>query len=98
MEFLPVTGVLGAFVGGVDLTGPLTDAEVDELYQGLIAHEVLFFRNQPLSPTSHLALAEASERLIQATPSIPTSKGSKVSSSSSRMLTTRPIQKIGTRI
>ena len=59
MEFLPVTGVLGAFVGGVDLTGPLTDPEVDELYQGLIAHEVLFFRNQPLSPTSHLALAEA---------------------------------------
>jgi taurine dioxygenase len=43
----------------VDLSGPLTDAEVEELYQGLILHEVLFFRDQPLSPTSHLALAEA---------------------------------------
>jgi taurine dioxygenase len=59
MEFLPVTGALGAFVSGVDLSGPLTDAEVEELYQGLILHEVLFFRDQPLSPTSHLALAEA---------------------------------------
>ena len=59
MEFLPVTGALGAFVSGVNLTDPLTDAEVDELYQGLILHEVLFFRDQPLSPTSHLALAEA---------------------------------------
>ena len=59
MEFLAVTGVLGAEVLGVDLREPLSDANSELLYQGLTQYQVLFFRNQSLTPQSHLALAGA---------------------------------------
>ena len=59
MEFLAVTGVLGAEVLGVDLCEPLTDANAELLYRGLTQYQVLFFRDQSLTPQSHLALADA---------------------------------------
>ena len=59
VEFLAVTGVLGAEVLGVDLCEPLTDANAELLYRGLTQYQVLFFRDQSLTPQSHLALADA---------------------------------------
>lgn len=59
MEFLPVTSVLGAEVLGIDLSEPLSDANVELLYKGLTQYQVLFLRRQSLVPESHLALAEA---------------------------------------
>ena len=58
MEFMPLTGALGAEVSGADLTRPLNEEAAQQLYNGLIAHQVLVFRGQALSPEAHLDLAE----------------------------------------
>lgn len=41
---------IGAEIGGVDLTGPLADREVDEIRAALNEFGVVFFRDQNLSP------------------------------------------------
>ncbi|MBK8261937.1 MAG: TauD/TfdA family dioxygenase [Nannocystis sp.] len=50
---------LGAEVEGLDLRAPLDPAELEQLRAGLLAHQVLFFRDQPIGPAEHLALARA---------------------------------------
>ncbi len=57
MKFSRIAGALGAEVDGVDLTAPLSDAAQANLVAGLAEHQVLFFRDQPLSPANHRALA-----------------------------------------
>ena len=59
MEFDVLTGALGAEVSGLNLNEPLSGAAMDALHQGLTQHHVLFFRDQHLTPESHLALAAA---------------------------------------
>lgn len=49
---------VGAFVEGVDLAAGLADGETEQLRQALGAHGVLFFRDQAITPESHLAMAE----------------------------------------
>ena len=46
----PVSGVLGAEVGDVDLASDLDDASVAEIRQAFLAHHVLFFPGQELTP------------------------------------------------
>jgi len=46
----PVSGVLGAEVGGVDLASDLDDASIAEIRQAFLAHHVLFFHGQELTP------------------------------------------------
>ena len=59
MECKRVSGALGGLITGVDLTAPLTAAVLKDLKQALLDHQVLFFRNQALSPEHHMALATA---------------------------------------
>ena len=59
MEFDVLTGALGAEVSDLNLNEPLSGAAMDALHQGLTQHQVLFFRDQRLTPESHLALAAA---------------------------------------
>jgi taurine dioxygenase len=75
MEFLAVTGVLGAEVLGVDLCEPLSDANSELLYQGLTQYQVLFFRSQSLTPQAHLALAGALGEIEPAHPVYPHVEG-----------------------
>jgi taurine dioxygenase len=49
MQFNPQSGFLGAEVEGLALND-LSSQETKELRHGLAEHQVLFFRNQPLSP------------------------------------------------
>ena len=49
----PVSGVLGAEVGDVDLASDLDDASVAEIRQAFHAHHVLFFPGQELTPDTH---------------------------------------------
>jgi taurine dioxygenase len=46
----PVSGVLGAEVSGVDLASDLDEAAVAEIRQAFLAHHVLFFHDQELTP------------------------------------------------
>ena len=59
MEFEALTGALGAEVSGLNLGETLAQTDVDCLHQGLTQYQVLFLRDQPLTPESHLALAAA---------------------------------------
>ena len=51
----PLTGALGAEVGNVDLAS-VDDETVGELRRALDEHLVLFFRDQSLTPSGHVAL------------------------------------------
>jgi len=51
----PATGVLGAFVEGVELSTDLDASTVAEIRQALLDHHVLFFRDQRLTPERQMA-------------------------------------------
>ena len=48
---------IGAQVSDVDLSRPLSDAQFEQLYHGLLRHQVLFLRNQLITPEQQRALA-----------------------------------------
>jgi len=50
-----VAGALGAEVAGVDLGEPLDDIVIAEIRRALLDHQVIFFRDQHLTPEQHLA-------------------------------------------
>ncbi len=49
--------LIGARVSDLDLTRPLSDSQFEQLYHALIRHQVLFFRDQPVTPAQQRALA-----------------------------------------
>ena len=55
MDVAPLTPVIGAEVHGLELAH-LTDAEFAEVEAALLAHQVLFFRDQSLTVEQHKAL------------------------------------------
>lgn len=54
-----VSGALGAIISGVDLREPLSAALAADVRGALLEHQVIFFRDQPLSPQQYLAFARA---------------------------------------
>ena len=54
-----ITPAIGAELSGIDLTGPLSEIGQNEIYDALIEHQVIFFRDQAISPENHLALAQS---------------------------------------
>jgi taurine dioxygenase len=52
-----ITGAIGGRVSGVDLREPLDDGTVAEIRKALLDHEVLFFRDQPITPEQHIRFA-----------------------------------------
>jgi taurine dioxygenase len=53
----PVARALGAIVSGVDLSEELPQAVIDRLSELLIEHQVLFFRDQPITPQAQARFA-----------------------------------------
>ena len=53
----PIAGALGAEIDGVDLSRPLNAETVAEIRRALLAHLVLFFHDQDLTPGALLAAA-----------------------------------------
>jgi taurine dioxygenase len=51
----PISGALGAELSGVDLSGPLSDDLIGDIRAALLQHHVIFFRDQQLTPSQHLA-------------------------------------------
>jgi taurine dioxygenase len=57
LEVTPLSPTLGARVAGIDLAQPISRETVAEIRQALLAHEVLFFEDQQLTPGQHRDLA-----------------------------------------
>lgn len=58
MKIEPVTAAIGAEVDGVVLSGDLEPAVLDQIYDALNKHLVLFFRDQDLSPQDQFEFAK----------------------------------------
>jgi len=54
-----ITPAIGAEISGVSLNKDLNDDICDQIYKALIKYQVVFFRDQDLSPESHLKLAKS---------------------------------------
>ncbi|XEG71929.1 taurine dioxygenase [Pseudomonas sp. abacavir_1] len=57
LTLAPLSPALGAVVSGIDLRQPLDDAQQQAIEQALLTHQVLFFRDQPLTPSQQAAFA-----------------------------------------
>jgi len=55
---VPVSGALGAFIDGVDITESVDGETAEELRAALVHFMVLFFRDQPFAPAEHVRFAE----------------------------------------
>jgi taurine dioxygenase len=54
-----ITGAIGAEISGVSLNNDLTTEVCNEIYDALIDNQVIFFRNQNITPEVHIQLAES---------------------------------------
>ena len=59
-----LTPAIGAEISGVDLAGPLSNSQVSELHDALMAHQVIFFRDQTLSVDQHKAFGRLFGELL----------------------------------
>jgi len=57
LKIEPVTPIIGAEISGVDLSQALDTATQDRIYDALMEHLVLFFRDQDLSPQAQFEFA-----------------------------------------
>jgi taurine dioxygenase len=57
LEIRRVSGALGAEIRGLDLREPLGDRQFAELHEALLAHKVVFLRDQAIADEQQLALA-----------------------------------------
>jgi len=57
LSIRPLTPTVGAEITGVDLRRPLSHGEVDAIEEALLAHGVVFFRDQEITPEQQLAFA-----------------------------------------
>lgn len=57
LELRPLSHALGAEVGGLHITGDLTDDEVSAIRGAWNAHHILLFRNIDWSPAQHVAFS-----------------------------------------
>ncbi len=65
IDIKPIAGALGAEIHGIDLTSDLTAADYQQIKDLLVEHEVIFFRDQDMSPANHKALADSFGSLQQ---------------------------------
>ncbi|BAY50108.1 taurine catabolism dioxygenase TauD/TfdA (plasmid) [Scytonema sp. HK-05] len=64
IEVKQVAGFIGAEIGGVDLSRPLSDEQVQEIRKALLKWKVIFFRNQNID---HAAQVEFTSRFGEVT-------------------------------
>ena len=58
IEVLALSGALGAEIRGIDVSCPLSPQAAQEIHQAWLAHQVIFFRGQTLTPEQHIAFAK----------------------------------------
>lgn len=57
MRFKPLSPAIGAMVEGVSLNLSISDGVQQQLHDALVRYQVLFFRNQPITPRQHADFA-----------------------------------------
>jgi taurine dioxygenase len=58
IEVRPIAGALGAEISGIDLANDLNDGVFDFVQDALLKHNVIFFRDQKLTPHDQVAFAK----------------------------------------
>jgi taurine dioxygenase len=58
LDIRPLTPALGAEVFGIDLSAPLSPFDVEAIRRALVAHQVIFFRDQHMSHEQHIQLGQ----------------------------------------
>ena len=58
IQVKPLGGSLGAEIAGVDLTQPLTDETIAEIRRAWLAHHIVVFREQDLTPQQQCDFAQ----------------------------------------
>ncbi|MEG9862608.1 MAG: TauD/TfdA family dioxygenase [Parvularculales bacterium] len=53
----PLSPTIGAVIEGIDLSRPVESEAREEVYEALLTHKVIFFRNQNITTEQHLAFA-----------------------------------------
>jgi alpha-ketoglutarate-dependent sulfate ester dioxygenase len=74
VEVRPVTPRIGAVIRGVDLAENLPGEVVSEINDALLAHRVVFFRDQHLDADQHVAFAQHFGPVTMAHPTLPSSR------------------------
>ncbi|MDC1220435.1 TauD/TfdA family dioxygenase [Candidatus Thioglobus sp.] len=59
LKVTPLTPSIGALISKVSLNKDLNSGTIEQIYSALIKHQVIFFRDQNISPETHLKLAES---------------------------------------
>ncbi len=57
LRITPLGPHIGAEISGIQLAEPLSDSHFGQIHQALLSHQVLFFRDQPITPLAQRALA-----------------------------------------
>ena len=57
MHITPISGALGAEIASVDLSGELSNSDAAKVHDAFLAHRVLFFRDQKLTPPEFVRFA-----------------------------------------
>ncbi|QQM74318.1 TauD/TfdA family dioxygenase [Aeromonas caviae] len=57
LTITPLGPHIGAVIAGVNLAEPLSQEQFEQLHRALLKYQVLFFRNQPITPRAQRALA-----------------------------------------
>ena len=57
LTITPLSSALGALIDGVDLTQPLNDQQRTAIEQALLEHQVIFFKNQSITPQQQARFA-----------------------------------------
>lgn len=57
LKVIPQSGALGAEIQGIDLRHPIGESTAEDIQRTFLEHQVIFFRNQSLSPPDVLSFA-----------------------------------------
>lgn len=71
LDIDPLTPAIGASVGGIDFSRPVTDEDYDALYRTLLEHLVIFIRGVDITPAAQLQLARNFGDIDEPHPSYP---------------------------
>ncbi len=71
LDIRPMSGYIGAEILGVDISQPLDPATVAEIRAALLQWKVVFFRDQVLTPATHIAFGRQFGEVTPAHPTLP---------------------------